>query len=295
MKIVYEGEYTLRWYDSDTHEMKRERVYKNTITTYGRDALVSKGGLTLGRTLIYEKPTLANPKPDPVYMGNSAISFDNPVAPNYIFRKRKRARFHDKDARNAPVTGKTFYGFGVAFEDGGPTLDKWEEHVFSKVILTNEEEHFYIADNEYLDVIYTIIVIPSTSDSVGTYPGGSYRARRANIDVPPATLHGEDVAIPMVRNFLVFETQELGAITGRPSGDFYPVVPEDVLYEKTVNNCTACLTIPYFQGNTPTGTIGSIVTSSPYWNIRYQISFDPPLEKTDENMLRINLTTWFSI
>lgn len=294
MKIAYEGEYTLRWYDSNTNELKREKVYKNTITSYGRDALVSRGGLRLGTILIYERPTLANPKPDPVYMGSATLNYDVPSPPNYIYNRRKRARFHEKDARNEPVTGKIFYGFGIAFENGGPTLDLWEEHVFSKVILP-EEEHFYIDTREYLDIIYTISVIPNTGDSVGSYPGGSYRARRSDIDVPPEASSNYDVAIPMISNVQAFSTQQLGAITDKPTGTSYPVVSEDVQYENNINSSTACITLPYFQGNTPTGMIGSIVTSSPYWDIRYQISFDPPLEKTEENMLRINLTTWFSI
>lgn len=295
MKVSVWGEYTLRWIDTETGNLVREVSYKNTITHYGRTSLYENGALNLATMLLFEKPTLANPKPDPAYMGTATLSYDAPQPPSYIFRKRKKATFHDKDARNRDVTGKVWYGLGIAFRGGASTLDEWEPNVFSKVIL-EERDFFSIASNEYLEVIYTIHVVPSLADNQGTYVGGSYLARRADIEVLPSNLYGYDVVVPQIGSFVAYETNVLGDIRGHPSGRSYTGSLENLFRDATVRSCESSFKIPYTSLNLPDGKIGSIVTEDRSgWNIRFQIAFNPPLEKTEENVLQLVLKTWYTI
>lgn len=295
MKTTYRGFYTLRWYDSETHELKRKKTFQNTITAQGRAELVSRGALPLGTILLLWQKNVVE-RGDPIVMGAGGHGYDAPQAPQYIFRKRKRARFDKRDARGESVTGKLYDGLAIAWERASdPSEEKCLEKAFSIRRLLPEEK-FSIASNEILDVIYTIEVIPDLGTATGAYTGGgTYTARRAYIGTTPSVTDGVDVALPSIGTFQCFETQTLGDITSRPSGVAYNAHLEDKTVERTTSRSTTAMTISFTSGNTPSGLIGSVLTNSLNWHIQYQLSFNPPLQKTEENKLRISFDCYFEI
>lgn len=150
-----------------------------------------------------------------------------------------------------------------------------------------------VLPNEYLDVTYTLYYYPNLSDLSFTFEmdGVTYTCISRHARAPrTASNMGEDHCKYRVHQIIgAYATQQLGAITGEPSG-----VPEEGVAIGSL--------MPYDAGNRFTrsdivelgltswnvsGGIGSLLVGDFYGLFYRQISFTPKLPKDANTVIRL--------
>ena len=308
MNIGFCGRYKLTVRKADSGLIVREYEFPNVITNIGmlkmRDAAVANSSLNLSYCYVgtgQNTPTVSDATMGAFsrYFNTQSVAITAPVEPDYVSKKHMTYRMQAGNAGNY-----TEVGVGWSSNPNG--------NLFSRALILDEYGNpsvITVLSDEYLDVVYTVEGYPSLNDKTGSFElnGVTHtvlsRLAYATQSCFSAGNGAFKMSAPFVAGILyVFESQQLGTIEGYPTGTAssasgYIITSRSALGDENSYGVRSVITFPLGTANTPGGVIGAMYVNPAGLaydtDVRTQMSFTPPIPKTNNNTLTLTFEQWF--
>lgn len=298
------GHYELTVRKAVDDSIVQHRSFKNVITNIGMMAMrqYAANNQSLNLNYCYLGSGANTPTVTDATMGaylktinTQSVTLTAPVAPDYVSKKHMMYRMPQGNPGNYSEVG---CGWG----------NNPQGALFSRALILDENNNpsvITVLQDEYLDVVYTIEAYPQLTDLIGSFTlsGVTHRVTsRLAYATQGCFSNRFNMTAPFANGIsYVYESPALGDITAYPTGTATrgvgTVTSRSVLGDTTTYGVRSIITIPLNEGNTPGGVIGALVTNpggvAYDTDVRTQMSFDPPIPKTNTSTLTLTFSQWF--
>lgn len=303
--IGFCGRYELTVKKIGTNKIVRKRSFSNVITNAGMMAMrvAASSGSSLTLNWCYVGTGTNTPSVTDTTMGALARTFGTqgqvtitaPIAPDYVTKKHMTYRMAAGNPGN-------YSEVGVGWNQNP------QGALYSRALILDEYGNpstITVLPDEYMDVIYTVEGHPSLEDLTGTFVLNGVRhtvVSRLAYGTRGCFFGGYRMSAPFASGIAyVYESQVLGSVTAYPQGTPVNAAVSktscEVLGDENTYGVRSVIPFGLNNGNTPGGKIGALAINpgglGNDTEIRTQMSFDPPIPKTNNNTLTLTFEQWF--